>query len=272
VSNKKSIANKFICQYTPAPKSSKKTRVVLRRIHKHFPIVHSYEPFTVAQVEDAIKSSGNSTATGPNRLLPEHFKHLGQSALKYLTAVFNLSVRHSVILQSGSRRSSSQWSSQASRHLSAHSVEFFSSVQLPKFWRGCSCHKSLPFFRLLITSMDLDQITSLISEGFKHSKPPKRTVLVALNPTENRKEANVHPQIFFEGALIPLVKNPLDPHHTGNSNSQNNLSNISPGAKIIKAVTNSSFGLSCEDALMTNRATVEPIINQNVPLWKRIVS
>lgn len=39
------------------------------------------------------------------------------------------------------------------------------------------------------------------------------------------------------------------------------LSKIPPRAKVIKAVTNSSFGLSREDALMTYRATVEPIIN-----------
>jgi hypothetical protein len=96
--------------------------------------------------------------------------------------------------------------------------------------------------------------------------------------TSNRWETNVHPQIFFEGALIPLVKKPrnlgliLDPHHTGNANSMNILSKIPSRAKVINAVTNSSFGLSREDALLTYRATVEPVINQCVPLWKPIVS
>jgi hypothetical protein len=86
------IAEKFICQYTPAPRSDKKTRVVLRHIHKNFTIDHTYKPFTRAQVEKAINDSSNSTATGPDRLMPEHFKHLGMRALEYLTELFNLPI------------------------------------------------------------------------------------------------------------------------------------------------------------------------------------
>jgi hypothetical protein len=48
--------------------------------------------FTTQQVDDAIRASNHSMATGPNGLEPEHLKHLGSRAIEYLTALFNLSV------------------------------------------------------------------------------------------------------------------------------------------------------------------------------------
>jgi hypothetical protein len=48
--------------------------------------------FSFVDVLDTIKSSSHSTATAPDGLTPEHFKHLGQTAINYLTDLFNLSV------------------------------------------------------------------------------------------------------------------------------------------------------------------------------------
>jgi hypothetical protein len=88
-SDKKVIADHFIHQYTPSPCSNKRSCVVLRNIHKKFPIDQSYKSFLKVQVEDAIKQSINSTATGLDGLAPEHFKHLGNRAIEYLTELFN---------------------------------------------------------------------------------------------------------------------------------------------------------------------------------------
>jgi hypothetical protein len=84
-------------EYTPLPKSNKRLRVLLRKIHKQFPVDHSYEPFITRQVDDAIRASSNSTATGPDGLTPEHLKRMGRTAIKYLTTLFNLSIWNSDI-------------------------------------------------------------------------------------------------------------------------------------------------------------------------------
>jgi hypothetical protein len=90
----------------------------------------------------------------------------------------------------------------------------------------------------------------------------------------NRKENNVHTQIFYEGSFIPLVKNPrnlrlwLDPHFMYNANAKMTLSKIPSRAKVIKAITNSGCGLQLEEA----RATVEPVIGYCGSLWKPIIS
>ena len=53
----------------------------------------SYTPYTEAMTIDAIKSMRNSTAVGPNGLNILHLKHLGPLGIKFLTRLFNLSVR-----------------------------------------------------------------------------------------------------------------------------------------------------------------------------------
>jgi hypothetical protein len=96
--------------------------------------------------------------------------------------------------------------------------------------------------------------------------------------TPDRRESFVHPQIFFEGELIKLERNPtnfglfLDSHHTGNNFKKHKLGQIPSRAKVIKAMTNPSGGLSMEDALMTYRATVEPVIGYLNPIFKPIIS
>lgn len=62
--------------------------------------------------------------------------------------------------------------------------------------------------------------------------------------TSIREENDVHPQVFYEGALIKLEeKNPrwlgldADPHFTLNAAMKNKLSHIPSRAKVIKATT-----------------------------------
>jgi hypothetical protein len=97
LSKLKEIAEKFIRQFIPKPKSSPRSRLILRHLHKDHPIDHEYVPFTAAMTTDALAKFSNSTATGPDGLTLLHLKNLGQSGVKYLTEVFNLSVRDVVV-------------------------------------------------------------------------------------------------------------------------------------------------------------------------------
>jgi hypothetical protein len=96
-SNPASIADSFIKQYVPRPKSDPRSRLVHRRLLKNHPLDHSYNPFMAADITEAIQKSSNSTATGPDGLCSLHLKHLGQSGIAFLTDIFNLSVKDSVI-------------------------------------------------------------------------------------------------------------------------------------------------------------------------------
>ena len=53
----------------------------------------NYTPFSTSDTIDAIKASKNSTAAGPNGITMLHLKHIGPLGIRYLTHLFNLSVR-----------------------------------------------------------------------------------------------------------------------------------------------------------------------------------
>ena len=76
-SGHKSIAKGFIRQFVSTPRSSKLTRRFYRQIHRNHTLDHGYSHFSTSQVEEAIKSASNSTATGPDGLTSLHLKHFG---------------------------------------------------------------------------------------------------------------------------------------------------------------------------------------------------
>jgi hypothetical protein len=57
-----------------------------------------------------------------------------------------------------------------------------------------------------------------------------------------------------------------------NANVMNQLSRFPSQAKVVKAITNSGWGLSMEDALMTYKATIMPVISYLALLWKPVIS
>ena len=89
------IATSFNIQYTTLKphKSSKESRKVKRKLLKRR-LVHDYNPFTEDQVAAEIKKVSNSSALGPDGMSNVHLKHLGLKAIKFVTRLFNLSVRH----------------------------------------------------------------------------------------------------------------------------------------------------------------------------------
>jgi hypothetical protein len=95
-SRPKFMANKFNKQFTlvgPHKQNSETHRVMRNLKSKHI-LDHEFSPFTDAMTTDAIKSSENSTATGPDGLTSIHLKHLGPLGISYLTKLFNLSINH----------------------------------------------------------------------------------------------------------------------------------------------------------------------------------
>jgi hypothetical protein len=66
--------------------------------------------------------------------------------------------------------------------------------------------------------------------------------------TSNRRKHNVHPQVFFEGKLIPLVKKPKwlgisgDPHFTFNAQMKYSLSHIPAKAKVVTSLWSKVMG------------------------------
>ena len=90
-----SIANHFCKQYANVKEFNQDKEA--RRIYKNLkicnPLDRSYTPFSEADTVDAIKASKNSPAAGPNDLTMLHLKHIGPFGIRYLTHLFNLSVR-----------------------------------------------------------------------------------------------------------------------------------------------------------------------------------
>jgi hypothetical protein len=93
------MAGSFCKQYATAVphKTNKKTRKVLRSMRIKHKLVNDFKPFSVQNVEDAIKVSKSSSAVGPDGLTAIHYKHRGQSCMRYLTELFNLLVCHANI-------------------------------------------------------------------------------------------------------------------------------------------------------------------------------
>jgi hypothetical protein len=67
---------------------------VIRTIRSKHVLIKDFSPFSVANVEHAIRASKNSTAVGPDGLTALHLKYLGPGALSYLTELFNLSINY----------------------------------------------------------------------------------------------------------------------------------------------------------------------------------
>ena len=97
ISNPKKIANSFNKQFSAVipHKSTKTARIVNRSIRKNKR--EDREEITIEQTLQAIKKAKASKALGPDKIATIHIKHLGPFGIKYLTAIFNLSIETSNI-------------------------------------------------------------------------------------------------------------------------------------------------------------------------------
>uniref|UniRef100_UPI002FDC07B6 hypothetical protein n=1 Tax=Streptomyces sp. IBSBF 2390 TaxID=2903533 RepID=UPI002FDC07B6 len=92
LSDNRAIAKRFNQQFTPHPpnRNPERLRKVIHRIH-HLPNNISSN-FSEDDVTAAIKNSKNSKAMGPDGISTIMLKHLGPTATKLMTHLFNLSV------------------------------------------------------------------------------------------------------------------------------------------------------------------------------------
>jgi hypothetical protein len=191
-SNPHDISKKFIRQYVPYPKSDLLTRKVQRQPHSVHPIDHTFSLFTPALMEEAIKRSSSSTATGPDGLALLQLKNLGLAGIGYLTELFNLSVKDAVvpaiwklaqvlpILKPG--KPANQGTLFRPISLLCPAIKISERLLLPSITALLSPDPSQHgFLADHSTNTALLPLVTQISEGFNENKPASRTAGVAID-------------------------------------------------------------------------------------------
>ena len=204
-SSPKDIANKFMRQYAFPPSSDKVFRRVKRRLDKHIPLDRSFSPFSVDDTANAIKSSKNSTATGPDGLAPWHLKHLGAQGLQYLTATFNLSVATAevpsiwksalVIPIPKPGKPIGKGPSYRPVSLLCPAVKVLERLLLPSLKEHLVPASHQHGFRQFhSTTSALLPLVTKVADGMKQPKPPRRSAVVAVDLSQ-----------AFDRVPIPLL-------------------------------------------------------------------
>ena len=188
------IANRFVKQYTNIVeyKPCKESRKIIKEIKFNNPLDDSYVPFDETSVIEAIKQSRGSPSAGPDNLTMIHLKHLGPSGIRYLTHLFNLSVRGAdlpsiwknahVIPVLKPKKPADQGTSYRPISLLCPAVKVLERLLLP------SLNASLPpaphqhgFQRQKSTVTALLPLTHSIAQGFNRPKPATRTGLLCVD-------------------------------------------------------------------------------------------
>jgi hypothetical protein len=90
--------------------------------------------------------------------------------------------------------------------------------------------------------------------------------------TPNTKEANFHPQVFIDGALIPLNKRPkwlgniLSTMFKSSPHIDAQRGKLSSRIQLLKATSGLDFG-NKETLQLTYNAFLKPLIGFNAPVW-----
>ena len=187
----KEIANKFCLQYvnTVPFVASRESRQVYRDL-KANPLDHSYTPFTADLTRATIRGSRKSTAIGPNGLAPLHLKHLGNKGIRYLTRLFNLSVREACIPAIWKSaivapipkpgKPLNEGTSYRPISLMCPEVKILEKMLLPELSRVLTPNKSQHGFRRNHSTITaLMPLSTKIAQGFNAPKPAARTGLLS---------------------------------------------------------------------------------------------
>ena len=220
IDNPRSIANKFNQQYTPkaTTKATKSIRHTLRTIRKKATLSSSNSPFIISptQTLNAIKKSKNSKALGPDNISPIMIKHLGPTAITYITSIFNKVINQSIIpplwkvgriiplLKPG--KPSDQGTSYRPISLLSPLAKILESIILPHLQSSITLQPHQHGFRKgHSTCTALHSIMSHIKEGLNKQKPVNRTVLVAVDLSK------AFDTVDHEILIDDITKLPLDP-------------------------------------------------------------
>ena len=192
ITTPKKIADSFNKQYsTVIPHTSTRTaRIVNKDIDKNK--VDETEEITVEQTQDAMKRAKASKAIGPDGIATVHLKHLGPYGIKYLTSIYNLSMKTSTIpdiwktstiiplLKPG--KPAEESTSYRPVSLLCPAIKILERILLPTL----TDHLPIPdiqhgFRARHSTVTALHEFTEAIAGGFNKKKPADRTLLVQID-------------------------------------------------------------------------------------------
>ena len=111
---------------------------------------------------------------------------------------------------------------------------------------------------------DLRQISDWARRKKFDLSPEKSTVTLF---SSDPHQVNYHPQVFLDGSLIPLAKNPkilgvtLDPMFTFGPHSKTVVDKVSTRLKILKSLAGTDWGHSKEDLNLTYKMLGSSVIN-----------
>ena len=188
----KALAKLFNQQYSSVVphKSNKNTRKLTRRTKKLS--LDDAPAFTAEQTLSAIKRCKPSKAIGPDGISSLHVKHLGPYGIRYLTQIFNLSVRKCKIpsiwkssiivplLKPGKPANDSK--SYRPVSLLCPAIKILERLLLPILTEQLSIPDHQHGFRKLHSTVTaLHDLNHDIAGGFNEKKPPHRTVLLQID-------------------------------------------------------------------------------------------
>ena len=193
VTSARDLANSFNVQYTSIVRhiSNKESRIITRtatRFSLASPLV-----FSPDQTRKAIKSAKASKAIGPDGMSNIHLKHLGDSAINYLTSIFNRSMADGEIPQRWKNsivvpllkpgKTPDESSSYRPVSLLCPAIKILEKLFLPTLQENLPIPSFQHGFRANHSTISaLNMLNQDITSGFNHKpKPAKRTVLLQLD-------------------------------------------------------------------------------------------
>ena len=137
-------------------------------------------------------------------------------------------------------------------------------------------------FSILESGVDLSEVESKLNSDlvtiadwarrkWLYLAPEKSSVTLFSTDTH---QFSYHPQVFLDGALIPLDRNPkilgitLDPQLTFGPHAKSVVGKVGSRLKILKALAGTDWGHSAEDLGLTFKSLVSSVINYGALISK----
>ena len=136
-------------------------------------------------------------------------------------------------------------------------------------------------FSILESGVDLAEVEAKLNEDLATIADWARRKRLYLAPEKSSvtlfsadtHQFHYHPQVFLNGALIPLDRNPkilgitLDPQLTFGPHARTVVAKVGARLKIMKALSGTDWGHSHEDLEITFKSLVTSVINYGAPIY-----
>jgi hypothetical protein len=195
-------SNEFNKQFVNVVKHS--TKKINRRIDKTTKaLITTPIKITNMQTYEAIKNTKNKNSVGPDNLNIRHLKHLGPTAIQYLTDILNLALNTNTIPQIWKlakiipipkpNKDPNLGTSYRPISLLSPIAKTMEKILLPYITSNIPQVKHQHGFKSLhSTTTALQQITNQIVKGFNQKQPPERTIVVSLDLSKAFDTVNIH--------------------------------------------------------------------------------